>query len=270
MDQWFWNGAQWIVGRGGGRRSGGHRRAATHPQARNLMATFPPPASPSPPPGTASHQPPPPPPPPPGHHGPPRRGMPPPPVWGGGGPGGPGGPDDGPPPPPVVVAPPPPPPPPPNGGGGDDQPKYNLWLVDVTAFGTFAEGMQVQNEQMVAQDDQDKLQQKQQNEITPILPCVLPKGSGRVSVILPDGKKPSDGSGWGSSQQPCPANPQGGTLEPVGVADQQAAAGYAYPPWIQIPPYAMQPSRTYVVPYYQPGLYGAPPPYGYGYEYYYR
>ena len=118
------------------------------------------------------------------------------------------------------------------GGGGDGQPQqFNLWLVDVQNFGSFEQGMQVTNERQIAQGPQDQLQQQQADQCTAVLPCLAPAGSGQVTVILPDGQKPSDGQGWASSSQPCASDPNGQTLEPVGVAQppgqaQQAATGW--------------------------------------------
>jgi len=114
------------------------------------------------------------------------------------------------------------------GGGGDGQPpdqqQQVLWLVNVDNFGTFDQGMQVTDEQQIQQGDQQTLQQVQQDQYTSTLPCLKQGDSGQVTVILPDGQKPSDG-GWASDQQPCPANPQSDTLEPVGIQtqDQQQA-----------------------------------------------
>lgn len=109
------------------------------------------------------------------------------------------------------------------GGGGDGQPpdpqQQVLWLVNVDNFGTFDQGMQVTDEQQIQQGDQQTLQQVQQDQYTSTLPCLKQGDSGQVTVILPDGQKPSDG-GWASDQQPCPANPQSDTLEPVGVQSQ--------------------------------------------------
>jgi hypothetical protein len=101
-----------------------------------------------------------------------------------------------------------------------------LWLVDVDAFGTFEQGMQVKNEQQIAQGPPDQLQQQQQDQFTAVLPCVQPAASGRITVILPDGQKPSDGQGWASSGQPCASDPH--ALEPVGVSPppQAAATGW--------------------------------------------
>jgi hypothetical protein len=130
----------------------------------------------------------------------------------------------------------------PGGGGGGDgspgQPQATLWLVDVDGFGTFEGGMQVKNEQVVAQGDPQDLQQQQADKCTSVLPCVPPGGSGQVTVILPDGQKPSDGQGWASSQNPCPSDPNTQNLEPVGVPVpvQSAAAGWM-PMYAQYPQY---------------------------------
>ena len=135
------------------------------------------------------------------------------------------------------------------GGGGDGQPQqFNLWLVDVTNFGTFEQGMQVTNEQQVAQGDQQQLQQQQAEQYTATLPCLTPGGAGQVTVILPDGQKPSDGQGWGSTGQPCATDPNAQNLEPVGVApppgqQQQPTAATGWLPtafgWMPYyPPYA--------------------------------
>ena len=141
--------------------------------------------------------------------------------WGGGpggGYGGPPGPDGGGPPGP--------------GDGGGGPPSLNLWLVDVDKFGSFDAGMVVKNEQQVGQGDPDTLQQQQHDQFTAVLPCVIPGAAGRVTIILPDPQKPSEG-GWQSSPQACPANPSANTLEPVGVAAQAAAAsGYGVGQWV--------------------------------------
>ena len=107
-----------------------------------------------------------------------------------------------------------------DGGGGDGDKKFALWTVDVDRFGTFEGGMQVNAENNVQQGDEDTLKQQQDEQYTAVLPCLAPGASGRVTVILPDGQKPSDGK-WASSQQPCPANPSADTLEPVGQAQEQ-------------------------------------------------
>jgi len=150
----------------------------------------------------------------------PIHGYPPPPAypWGGGGggwpaggvpgAGGPGGPPGG-----------------GGDGGGSPQPsQFNLWVVDVQAFGTFEQGMQVTNEQQVAQGDLAQLQQQQSDQYTAVLPCLAPGSDGRITVILPDGQKPSDGQGWASSGQSCPTDPNAQSLEPVGVSPPPAAA----------------------------------------------
>jgi hypothetical protein len=85
--------------------------------------------------------------------------------------------------------------------------------------------MQVNNEDQVAQGEEDDLKQ-QQDQYTATLPCVDPGGSGQITVILPDGQKPSDGQGWKASGQPCASDPDGHGLEPVGIADQGAATGW--------------------------------------------
>jgi hypothetical protein len=118
--------------------------------------------------------------------------------------------------------------------------------VDVTNFGTFEHGMQVTNEQQVAQGDPQQLQQQQAEQYTATLPCLAPAGTGQVTVILPDGQKPSDGQGWGSTGQPCATDPNAQSLEPVGIApppaDQQSAAATGWLPtsfgWMPFYPYA--------------------------------
>jgi hypothetical protein len=132
------------------------------------------------------------------------------------------------------------------GGGGDGQPQqFNLWLVDVTNFGTFEQGMQVTNEQQLAQGDPQQLQRQQAEQYTATLPCLAPAGTGQVTVILPDGQKPSDGQGWGSTGQPCATDPNAQNLEPVGTAQpqqQQPVAATGWLPtalgWMPYPPYA--------------------------------
>jgi hypothetical protein len=92
--------------------------------------------------------------------------------------------------------------------------------------------MVVRGEQQIAQGDFPTLQQQQHDQYTTVLACVAPGTSGRVSVILPDGQKPSDGAGWQSSQLACPTNPQANTLEPVGVvAPAAATSGYGVGQW---------------------------------------
>jgi len=93
--------------------------------------------------------------------------------------------------------------------------------VDVDGFGSFEEGMQVNDEQPVAQGSEDDLTQQQADDYTATLPCVPPNGSGQVTVILPEGQKPSD-QGWQSSGQPCPSDPDGQGLEPVGIVPEEA------------------------------------------------
>lgn len=131
------------------------------------------------------------------------------------------------------------------GGGGDGGGQFNLWLVDVTDFGTFEQGMQVTSEQQVAQGDLVQLQQQQADQYTATLACVAPAGTGQVTVILPDGQKPSDGQGWGSTGQPCATDPNAQNLEPVGIVlplQQQPAATTGWMPtdfgWMPYyPPY---------------------------------
>lgn len=163
------------------------------------------------------------------------------------------------------------------GGGGDGDKQFALWTVDVDHFGTFESGMQVNAEQNVQQGDQDTLKQEQDEKYTAVLPCLAAGASGRVTVILPDGQKPSDGK-WQSSQQPCPANPSGDTLEPVGQAQDQAqdqqqpqpsAAGVGQMWFDQSPyglPYGLPPGAlgTYCcspmgnVPLHAPAVAGSP------------
>ena len=148
--------------------------------------------------------------------------------WGwGGGPGGGGGPPGG-------------------GGGGGGDGQFVLWQVDVDDFGSFDQGMQVTGEQQISQGSMDDMTQQQSDRCTAVLPCMTPGGSGQVSIILPDGQKPSD-QGWSSSGQPCASDPTAQNLEPVGILlppQPDASTGWlptAYG-WM---PYAPLPYRPY-------------------------
>jgi hypothetical protein len=121
--------------------------------------------------------------------------------------------------------------------------------VDVTNFGTFDQGMQVTNEQQIAQGDQEKLQKQQAEECTAKLPCLAPSGTGQVTVILPDGQKPSDGHGWSSTGSPCAVDPNAQNLEPVGVVEQPGQQPSAATGWMPTA-YGWMP----IYPFYHPSL----------------
>ena len=106
--------------------------------------------------------------------------------------------------------------------------------------------MQVTGEQQISQGSMDDMTQQQSDRCTAVLPCMTPGGSGQISIILPDGQKPSD-QGWSSSGQPCASDPTAQNLEPVGILlppQPDASTGWlptAYG-WM---PYAPLPYRPY-------------------------